>query len=79
MLAKFVAVYATCVLRRITMGILVSNILATGAWMAFLSILAIIGIVVAGGFIVALLGKMVITLVPTYRITIGLNETMLVT
>ena len=45
------------------MGIFVSNILATGAWMAFLSVLAIIGIVVAGGFIVALLGRMVLTLV----------------
>ena len=39
-----------------------SNMLATSAWMAFLSVLAIIGIIVAGGFIVALLGKMVLSL-----------------
>ena len=45
------------------MNISLSNILATGAWMAFLSVLAIIGIIVAGGFIVALLGKMVLSLV----------------
>ena len=37
--------------------------MATGAWMAFLSVLAIIGIIVAGGFIVALLGRMVLSLV----------------
>ena len=40
-----------------------SNILATSAWMAFLSVLAIIGIIVAGGFIVAILGKMVLSLI----------------
>ena len=44
------------------MNISVSNMLATGAWMAFLSVLAIIGIIVAGGFIVALLGRMVLSL-----------------
>lgn len=54
-------------LRRIAMGILVSNMLATGAWMAFLSVLAIIGIIVAGGFIVALLGRMVLTLISPKR------------
>ena len=45
------------------MNVSLSNVLATSAWMAFLSVLAIIGIVVAGGFIVALLGKMVLNIV----------------
>ena len=45
------------------MNISLSNMMATGAWMAFLSVLAIIGIIVAGGFIVALLGRMVLSLV----------------
>ena len=44
---------------------LMTNILATSAWMAFLSVLAIIGIIVAGGFITALLGKMVLSLTNT--------------
>ena len=56
------------------MGISISNILATGAWMAFLSILAIIGIVVAGGFIVALLGRMVLTLVSPKQETLDDNS-----
>lgn len=43
------------------MNISLSSMLATSAWMAFLSVLAIIGIIVAGGFIVALLGKMVLS------------------
>lgn len=42
------------------MNISFSNMLATGAWMAFLSVLAIIGIIVAGGFIVAVIGKMML-------------------
>ncbi|MBQ8522519.1 MAG: hypothetical protein IJ458_02505 [Clostridia bacterium] len=45
------------------MNISVSNVLATSAWMAFLSVLAIIGIIVAGGFIVALLGRMVLSII----------------
>ena len=44
------------------MNISYSNIMATGLWTAFLSVLALIGIVVAGGFIVALFGRMVLTL-----------------
>ena len=44
------------------MGISLSNILATSAWMALLSVLALIGIIVAGGFIVALLGRMMLGL-----------------
>ena len=44
------------------MNITVSNVLATSVWMAFLSVLAIIGIIVAGGFIVALIGRMVLSL-----------------
>ena len=44
---------------------LMTNMLATSAWMAFLSVLAIIGIIVAGGFITALLGKMVLSLTNT--------------
>ena len=43
------------------MNISLSSMLATSAWMAFLSVLALIGIIVAGGFIVALLGKMVLS------------------
>ena len=45
------------------MNISLSNMLATSAWMAFLSVLAIVGIIVAGGFIVALLGKMVLSVI----------------
>lgn len=43
------------------MNIAFSNMLATGVWMAFLSVLAIIGIIVAGGFIVAVIGKMMLS------------------
>ena len=42
--------------------ITLSNMLATGVWVAFLSVLAIVGIIVAGGFIVALVGRMVLSL-----------------
>ena len=45
------------------MNVSLSNMLATSAWMAFLSVLAIVGIIVAGGFIVALLGRMVLSIV----------------
>ncbi|MBQ7798095.1 MAG: hypothetical protein IJ371_03130, partial [Clostridia bacterium] len=47
------------------MNVSLSNMLATSAWTAFLSVLAIIGIIVAGGFIVALLGRMVLSLLNT--------------
>ncbi len=43
------------------MNISLSNMMATGVWTAFLSVLAIIGIVVAGGFIVAMIGKMMLS------------------
>ena len=45
------------------MNISLTNILATSAWMAFLSVLAIIGSSVAGGFIVAVLGRMVLSVI----------------
>lgn len=45
------------------MTISLTNTLATSAWMAFLSVLAIIGIIVAGGFIVALIGRMVLSVI----------------
>lgn len=44
------------------MNVSLSNMLATGMWTAFLSVLAIIGIVVAGGLIVAVVGKAVLSL-----------------
>ncbi len=44
-------------------NISLSNMLSTSVWTAFLSVLAIIGIVVAGGVIVALLGRMVLSLI----------------
>ena len=47
------------------MNISLSNMMATGVWTAFISVLAIIGIIVAGGFIVALIGKMMLNLVNT--------------
>ncbi|MFQ6724273.1 MAG: hypothetical protein ACLRFE_02945 [Clostridia bacterium] len=53
------------------MIISLSNVLATSMWIAFLSVLAIVGIIVAGGVIVALLGKMVLTLVTPKQ---NLNE-----
>lgn len=43
------------------MNVSLSNMLATGIWVAFLSVLAIIGIIVAGGLIVAVLGKAVLS------------------
>ena len=43
------------------MNISVSNIMVTNTWIAFLSVLALIGIIVAGGFIVSLLGRMVLS------------------
>ncbi len=39
-----------------------STVLSVSLWTAFLSVLAIIGIIVAGGFIVALFGRMVLSL-----------------
>lgn len=51
-----------------------SNVMATGAWTAFLSVLAIIGIVVAGGFIVALCGKMVLGIFNGKKETVDSNE-----
>ncbi len=53
------------------MYISLSNIMATSVWTAFLSVLAIIGIIVAGGFIVALLGRMVLNVVTPNN---GYNE-----
>lgn len=45
------------------MYISLSNIMATSIWTAFLSVLAIIGIIVATGFIVALLGRMILNVI----------------
>ncbi len=39
---------------------MIANMLATGPWMALLSVLAIVGIIVAGGFIVAVIGRMML-------------------
>jgi len=45
------------------MNISLSNMISIGVWTAFLSVLAIIGIIVAGGFIVSLVGKMMLSLI----------------
>lgn len=44
------------------MNISLSNMMVTNIWTAFLSVLAIIGIIVAGGFIVAMFGRMILTI-----------------
>lgn len=44
------------------MSISISNMMAVGVWVAFLSVMAIVGIIVAGGFIVALVGKLLLNL-----------------
>lgn len=44
------------------MNISISSVMAVGVWVAFLSVMAIVGIIIAGGFVVALIGKLVLNL-----------------